>query len=102
MNKSVTIIALIFLAFTASAYGSTDQDRAVLEQLYLHLKAAETMVEGQLNSESTGTIRVDYRSIDRDLKVILQGLSDALAAPRREPRLSPHFQSLQGGYLNAQ
>lgn len=102
MRRSVILIALLFLAFPGSAFSSTDQDRAVLEQLYKHLKAAETMVEGQLNAQGTGTIRVDYRSIDRDLKLILNGLSDALSAPRREPRLSPAYQRLQGEYLNAQ
>lgn len=88
--NSVFFTALL-LVVSAESYAITDSERAVLIRLHHELVLSKSMIdEAAQAANSQDRQHIQYPQLKNDLNKILQGIADAVASERREPRsLSP-------------
>ena len=84
------IYSVVTLSLAFPSYAITDNERAVLLRLHHELELASLIVdEAAQAANSQDRRRIKYPQLQSDLNKILQGIADAIAAERREPRSLP-------------
>jgi len=84
------IYSVVTLSLAFPSYAITDNERAVLLRLHHELELASLIAdEAAQAANPQDRQHIQYRQLTNDLNKILQGIADAIASERREPRSLP-------------
>ena len=88
---NIYFFTALLLVVSAESYAITDSERAVLIRLHHELELSRSMIdEAEQAANPQDRQHIQYAQLKNDLNKILQGIADAVASERREPRsLSP-------------
>jgi len=81
----------LLLVVSGESYAVSDSERAILLRLHYELELSRSMIdEAAQAANPQDRQHIQYPQLKDDLNKILQGIADAVASERREPRaLSP-------------
>ena len=82
---------VLLLVVSGESYAISDSERAILLRLHHELELSMSMIDEAAQAANTQDRQhIQYPQLKDDLNKILQGIADAVASERREPRsLSP-------------
>jgi len=88
---NVYFFTALLLVVSVESYAISDSERAIILRLHHELELSMSMIDEAVQAANPQDRQhIQYPKLKDDLNKILQGIADAVASERREPRsLSP-------------
>ncbi|MBL1293795.1 MAG: hypothetical protein COB61_007985 [Thiotrichales bacterium] len=84
---NIYFLTALLLAVSGASRATTDQERVALQRLYHELELSMFIIDEAVQAANPQDKQhIQYPQLKDDLNKILQGIADAVASERREPR----------------